>query len=387
MNRTFLAVAIALTCAAAAPAQTTSPCAVQGLGNPIPAAQLGLPPCRPAVAPQTFPTLPFQRSGPLVVPRNGPLYFFPNTPRPETGRPFSATVTTHTSQTFSDGTHVNQTATEVEYRDSQGRVRIESTEPNASGAAQSKVVTITDPVAYMTYRLDPDKKTVARLPQEYRYVTMNAGTLRIAGRIQPATALSHGILGPAQPSAAFSHTGTLTAPDAQNGQTPAPENTEDLGVQMVNGIPARGTRVTTVVPIGAIGNDREFRSVTERWFSSDLNLLIKSVSADPRFGATSYELTNIHVGPPDPSLFQVPSDYKTIPKVIEGIEFTGMHTITPDTLRGTIQSKVGEPYDEDAIRRDFTALWNTRRFDDIQVNTEAGPQGGVIVRFTLTERP
>ena len=68
----------------------------------------------------------------------------------------------------------------------------------------------------------------------------------------------------------------------------------------VNGVPARGTRITTVVPLGAIGNDREFRSVNERWFSSDLNLLIKSINTDPRFGTTTYELTNISRQPPDP---------------------------------------------------------------------------------------
>ncbi len=86
--------------------------------------------------------------------------------------------------------------------------------------------------------------------------------------------------------------------------------TEDLGTMNVNGVHARGTRITTTVPVGAIGNDREFKSVTERWFSPDLNLLVKSVSTDPRFGTTRYELTNISRQPPDPSLFQAPADYK-----------------------------------------------------------------------------
>jgi hypothetical protein len=92
----------------------------------------------------------------------------------------------------------------------------------------------------------------------------------------------------------------------EEGQPPqAPANNpneivEDLGTMTVNGVPARGTRITTVVPLGAIGNDREFRSVNERWFSSDLNLLIKSINTDPRFGTTTYELTNISRQPPDP---------------------------------------------------------------------------------------
>ena len=97
--------------------------------------------------------------------------------------------------------------------------------------------------------------------------------------------------------------GSATAPSNPN------DLVEDLGTLPINGVTARGTRTTTVVPAGAIGNDREFRSVTERWFSSELNLLIKSVSTDPRFGTTTYELTNISRLPPSPSLFQVSADY------------------------------------------------------------------------------
>ena len=171
---------------------------------------------------------------------------------------------------------------------------------------------------------------------------------------------------------------------------------DDLGTAMVNGVPARGTRVTDVVPVGAIGNDKEFHSVTERWFSSDLNLLIKSVSTDPRFGTTTYELTNISRQSPDASLFQIPSDYSIVStqstqppasKVIEGIEFRGMNRVSQDTLRATVLSKVGDVYDEEALRRDFSAIWKTGRFSDVQLKTAAGARGGVIIRFILTELP
>jgi hypothetical protein len=36
-------------------------------------------------------------------------------------------------------------------------------------------------------------------------------------------------------------------------------------------------------------------------------MLIKSVNKDPRFGETSYELTNIQQGAPDASLFKIPA--------------------------------------------------------------------------------
>ncbi len=168
---------------------------------------------------------------------------------------------------------------------------------------------------------------------------------------------------------------------------------EDLGTLTVNGVPARGTRVTTLVPVGAIGNDKEFRSVAERWFSPDLNLLIKSVSADPRFGTTTYELTNIGRQPPDPSLFQPPAGYSIIStqtpaaKAIEEIEFRGIKHVSQDTLNALVLSKVGGIFNEETLRGDFAALWKTGRFSDVQVKTEPGARGGLIIRFVVTERP
>jgi outer membrane protein insertion porin family len=74
-------------------------------------------------------------------------------------------------------------------------------------------------------------------------------------------------------------------------------------------------------------------------------------------------------------------------KAIEGIEFRGAKSVSVDTLKATIQSKAGGVYDQEALRRDFTALWKTGRFDDIKLDTAPGERGGVIVRFVLTERP
>jgi hypothetical protein len=44
--------------------------------------------------------------------------------------------------------------------------------------------------------------------------------------------------------------------------------------------------------------------------SGDLQVLVKSTNSDPRFGATTYPLSNIVQGPPNPSLFQIPGDYR-----------------------------------------------------------------------------
>src|SRR5690349_1773516 len=50
--------------------------------------------------------------------------------------------------------------------------------------------------------------------------------------------------------------------------------------------------------------------------------------------------------------------------VIEDIEFRGQRRIPQDTLRALILSRKGDVYTDDAVHRDFLALWNSGRFDD-----------------------
>jgi hypothetical protein len=269
-------------------------------------------------------------------------------PRQEAGKPFSATATTQTTQTLADGTHVSQTTTVVQYRDAEGRVRTETTQPGGPSSGPTKVITIRDPVANVTYRLDPANKSATKLPMAGAAAGGRGGIVQATAQPSYDAVVAAQAAGGRGRGASGDSAGR--APEAQtayqatyeqlaagrggrrggSGDTPAritiqpgqavvlppADNSndivDDLGTLTVNGVAARGTRVTTVVKVGAIGNDREFRSVSERWFSSDLNLLVKSVNTDPRFGTTTYELTNISRQPPDSSLFQVPADYTIV---------------------------------------------------------------------------
>jgi outer membrane protein insertion porin family len=71
--------------------------------------------------------------------------------------------------------------------------------------------------------------------------------------------------------------------------------------------------------------------------------------------------------------------------VVESIEFRGVRRVPQDTLRALIFTKVGDKLDEESIHRDFMALWNTGRFDDIRVEREAGKTGWIL-RFIMAER-
>jgi hypothetical protein len=155
---------------------------------------------------------------------------------------------------------------------------------------------IRDPVAGVSYQLDSAKKTAVK-------ITNVGGAGRGGGGRGGRGAQPDAEEAMAQLSAAVTQLAARKDPNTI---------IEDLGTVNINGVPARGTRTTTIVPAEAIGNDTEFRSVDERWFSPDLNLLVKSVSTDPRFGTSTYELTNISRRPPDPALFRVPADYTII---------------------------------------------------------------------------
>jgi outer membrane protein insertion porin family len=71
--------------------------------------------------------------------------------------------------------------------------------------------------------------------------------------------------------------------------------------------------------------------------------------------------------------------------VVEAIEFRGARRVPQDTLRALIFTKPGDRFDEEALHRDFIALWNTGRFDDISLEREPG-RTGWVVRFVVVER-
>jgi hypothetical protein len=174
---------------------------------------------------------------------------------PVVGKPFSGLEERHTSQVLADGTHMEHHSATKFYRDGQGRTRSQN----------ESTIRIDDPVEGHTYVSTGDQRV----------------TRTFAFQSRPAVMLA------------------LTTH-------------EDLPPQQMNGVRVRGERTTTTVPPGTLGNDRELKIVNERWYSDDLQALVKSTNSDPRFGVTTYELTGIVQAEPDPSLFQPPRGYKRV---------------------------------------------------------------------------
>ena len=100
----------------------------------------------------------------------------------------------------------------------------------------------------------------------------------------------------------------LTPPDETVTDNPNGSYT-DPGSSTV--YPADDKKTTRTIPAGAIGNVNAIVISTERWFSTALDLLLEDTHTDPRFGTTTYQLSNIGQSPasslftPDPSFTQV----------------------------------------------------------------------------------
>ncbi|MBV8844070.1 MAG: hypothetical protein JO307_14775 [Bryobacterales bacterium] len=242
------------------------------------------------------------------------------------GKPFSATEERHSVQVLANGTRIENTQSNRLYRDNDGRTRIDD---------MSGVIRIVDPVAGYRLELNPTTKVAQRsslLAFRLNVLGNVVDTLTIYGKkIGDGRGSTAGARSPGD-QAADSATASVRENEArlaqmqsQRAQTLALSkggDTKSLGNQNVNGVWSQGTRTTVTIPKGQIGNDREIKVVTEQWFSNDLGLLVKSSNSDPRFGDTAYQLANIVQAPPDPSLFQIPADYRitgpTVPNLAPG---------------------------------------------------------------------
>jgi hypothetical protein len=200
------------------------------------------------------------------------------------GAPFSASAATETTQTLQDGTAIHRSTTSALYRDSLGRSRSEVTlsgfGPLQASGKPHTMVTITDPVAGSHFMLDSDHKI--------------AHQMKTRGTPSP------------EQEAAFQ---AKMQARLQKEEASGAVKKESLGTQTINGVVAEGTRITHTIAAGQIGNDKPLQIVFERWYSNDLQVVVKSTRTDPRFGTTTYTLTNVQRTEPAATLFTVPSDF------------------------------------------------------------------------------
>jgi hypothetical protein len=245
-----------------------------------------------------------------------------------TGRPYSAEATTEFVQVLGDGNKIARKSIVRIYRDSDGRTRRE--ELGTDGTVKS--VSIYDPVAHVSYVLDPATRTARKSASRVAYPAA-ASTLseEEKKRIEARKAVDRGSPGAdgivlASPAGApppalaeelrKRQQSEIAAGAGGRGRVMQPAirmaqdaKEESLGQKVIEGVTADGKRVTTVLAAGAIGNQNPITVQTEQWFSPDLEILLMTRHSDPRSGDTSYSVTNIIRAEPQGALFDVPADY------------------------------------------------------------------------------
>jgi hypothetical protein len=175
--------------------------------------------------------------------------------------PFSAHAQTESIQILADGNRITRTSSATIVRDSEGRTRREQI-----GAG---IVFISDPVLGMAYVLD----TRARSVRQFAIPSAEADSAE-------------------KPSSAAAQSAAI-------------------GTKDVEGFLSDGTRLTRLIAADKAGNEQPIEVSSETWYSSELQIVLASRTADPRTGETKYKVTDIQRAEPDPALFQIPADYQT----------------------------------------------------------------------------
>jgi hypothetical protein len=217
------------------------------------------------------------------------------------GAPFTADATTEFTQLLSDGNRIERRFTTSLARDGRGRTRSEQdvamlgplvvlekgmnwkARPRAAASSSEapRFTVINDPVEGVTYTLDERSKEARRNPSKIANVQL----VEVQKLNDKLLAVREG------------------ADEVR---------LESLGTRQIEGISAEGTRLTSTIPAGQIGNLNPIQLVTERWFSKELRMAVLITRRDPRSGDTVYRLTSIVRAEPPPDLFTVPSDYRVV---------------------------------------------------------------------------
>jgi hypothetical protein len=202
---------------------------------------------------------------------------------PVVGQPFSAEQAAKQGRTLNDGVNITHFGHHFVARDSAGRMRVEQPCGCDPSHEQKIEVYIVDPVAHTltTWRVGGNSPKIAMVSKLPERKPQTAEALKLA-----------------------------TTVGSGSGRPQPIVTTEELPVTMIDNLPMKVTKTTTIVPAGRSGNDAPITKVHEVWTSEDLKLTFMEQWEDPRTGVRTVALVNFKRAEPDPSLFRVPAGYQ-----------------------------------------------------------------------------
>ena len=233
------------------------------------------------------------------------------------GKQYSADTSTESVQTLTDGNRITHRTVSKFYRDSEGRTRREETfgnvDPENPSPHEVKVF-IEDPVAGTAYVLDPGSKTAEKVQHSMRITSDQNGNSETP-KVMFNLSIKDGELGQPAPDHMMIKLDRAGSDDSNNiviqGMDEKREIVkEDLGAKNIEGVDCTGTRKTITIPAGSVGNEKPISIVTETWYAPSISAVVQSTTDDPRYGKTTYQLSNLQTAEPSRSLFEPPTDFK-----------------------------------------------------------------------------
>ena|GEM_PF-1277847 len=188
--------------------------------------------------------------------------------------PYTAQVVGTGFEALAGGTRVRYEDSVVQMRDSQGRTRIESCASHnlnfGDDRCKPDVVNLYVPLRHQFIQLFPGRKTAS---------------VQIWG----------------------------TGPFPTHGQDIGKTTSENLPRRTINGIYVVGTRTMHVIPSDG-GRGPDVVSVEEKWVSPDLKIIVLDEYQNTNTGSdeTITEIRGLDRSEPDPTLFEIPPDYKVV---------------------------------------------------------------------------
>lgn len=233
------------------------------------------------------------------------------------GKQYSADAATETVQTLADGNRIVHRTVSKFYRDSEGRTRREETfgnvDPDHPAPHEVKVF-IDDPVSRTAYVLDPGSKSAEKVLRSQKFLdernAQDDGTRTMLKIVNDDQEAAQNAPGRVMIKFQDEHSGNPNTLVMQMPDEKRDVVKEELGDRNIEGVDCTGTRQTITIPAGAVGNEKPITIVTETWFAPAIATVVESTTDDPRFGKTTYQLTNVQTTEPDRSLFEPPSDFK-----------------------------------------------------------------------------
>jgi hypothetical protein len=284
--------------------------------------------------------------------------------------PYRAEVINEAVQILNDGNQIIKRNTQMTYRDSAGRTRMEITDNN--GAVRS--IVIHDAVEKTSYHLIPKNKTATKISIDPNFqkrigelrekakeisrdgkstlITRSPGEEMVISRVErPRGTGSTGSASATEEvrinvirasddekvsviklgdrfgesgairidSSSMSGLGGLNQNLAGLGALSstfadrawaAKATTKELGTKDIDGIRAEGKLRAYTIPAGELGNKNPITVSTETWVSPELQITLYSKHSDPRVGDKIYRLQNIKRSEQALDLFNVPEGYQ-----------------------------------------------------------------------------